>query len=111
MGICDSAKNQNAVPNNTQTNITNQIQTTNNQTSVPETTIQNSIDQLKQNLNSNTNNNIQQNTINKQIPQSVEDNDIDNDRPSYIDRGASIGSSVRNEDSIGYNQTRNTLAV
>ena len=108
-GICDS-KNKNELAKNTQLasinnqNISNAIQTNN----------QNVASKLEQNINSNTkfittNNAIsgtEQNEINKQISQFLEDND----KPSDVDRHCSMGSSVSNEDSIGYNQTRNTVA-
>ena len=103
MGICDSNKNQNAIVNNTgQATITSQVQTSVQQP------IQNVTSKVEQNVNSNANlinNNV--NIINGNVqPNIVEEND----RPSNINRSISLGSSVRNEDSIGYNQTRETLA-
>ena len=92
MGICDSSNNKNVLPNNTQTN----IQISNNQTSLTQTPTS----KLNQNLNSNPNIN-----TNKGFQT------VDDDRPSFIDRHVSMGSSVNNEDSIGYNQTRNTVDV
>ena len=109
MGVCDS-KNKNELAKNTQSaSINNQ-----NKTNAIQTNNQNVASKLDQNINSNTkfittNNAIsgtEQNEINKQISQFLEDND----KPSNIDRHCSMGSSVSNEDSIGYNQTRNTLA-
>ena len=93
MGICDSNNHQNILPNNIQTN----IQTLNNQTSLNQKTVQNPSSKLNQNFNSNSNIN------NNKVLQTQ--NLEDDDRPSYIDRHVSMGSSLNNEDSIGYNQT------
>ena len=95
MGICDSSNNKNVLPNNTQTN----IQISNNQTSLT----QNPTSKLNQNLNSNPNINTNKGFQTQNL--------VDDDRPSFIDRHVSMGSSVINEDSIGYNQTRNTVDV
>ena len=99
MGICDSNKNQAQTPfaNNTQPATI----TTQPQTSLSHQPVQNVTSNVEQNINSNIN------LINNDA-NLVNGNDID--RPSNINRSVSLGSSVKNEDSIGYNQTRETLA-
>ena len=102
MGICDSSKNQAQTPiaNNTQTaGITSQVQT-----SLSQQPVQNVTSNVEQNINSNIN--LVNNNAN--LINGNEQNDID--RPSDINRNVSLGSSIKNEDSIGYNQTRETLA-
>ena len=100
MGICDSNKNQTPIANNIEPSTeTNQVQTTPSQQP-----IQNVTSKVEQNINSNTD--IINNNAN--ITNGNEQNEID--RPSNINRSASLGSSVKNEDSIGYNQTRETYA-
>ena len=89
MGICDSNKNNNGITNNTQTATIPQ------NTQIP--TPQNTVSNLKQNLDS----------INE--TEKNEDN-IDIGRPSNADRRYTLGSSINMDDSIGYNQTRNTYA-
>ena len=90
MGICDSSKNNNGIANNTQTATISQ----NAQIPTPQNTVSN----LKQNLE--TNNEIEQNGEN-----------IDIERPSNLDKRYTLGSSINMDDSIGYNQTRNTYAT
>ena len=119
MGICESNKNQNNA-NPTQTNPTtgNISQNTPianiSQTPSPESIPQNTVPKLEQNINSNTKfitnntnslNATEQAELNKQLSQFLEDNEKQSDR----NRSVSMGSSINNDDSIGYNQTRNTV--
>ena len=102
MGICDSNKNQAQTPiaNNTQPSaITSQVQT-----SLSQQPVQNVTSTVEQNINTDTNvlNN------NDNLINGNEQNYLD--RPGTMNSGMSIGEEVRNEDSIGYNQTRDTLA-
>ena len=102
MGICDSNKNQAQTPiaNSTQPPaITSQVQT-----SLSQQPVQNVTSTVEQNINTDTNvlNN------NDNLINGNEQNDLD--RPGTMNSGMSIGEEVRNEDSIGYNQTRDTLA-
>ncbi len=124
MGICDSNKNQNQnqnkLINNTESdtfnnqNINKVIQP-NNQNITSKLNENISSTKIEQNIDSNTKfiinnkntiNEIEQGEINKQVSKFLEEND----KPSNIDRHCSMGSSLKNEDSIGYNQTRNTFA-
>ena len=110
MGTRETNKNQNKINNNTQApNITQ------NNPVVEKT--QNDITRLKQDLNSDTkfvsndtnlingNEQQKQQTKNRQVSDFLDDID----KPSNIDRQVSMGSSVGNNDSIGYNQTKNSF--
>ena len=119
MGICESKKNQNnAIPVQTTPTTANISQNTPianiSQTPSPEPIPQDTVQKLEQNINSNTKlitnntnplNATEQAEINKQISQFIEDNEKQSDR----DKTISMGSSINNDDSIGYNQTRNTV--
>ena len=102
MGICESSNNQKAINNNAQ-NPTPATTTTKTQQNIPKTTVQRNINAGDKFVSNNINN-IPQNGENKQISNFLEDID----RPSNIDRNVSLGSSINMDDSIGYNQTRNT---
>ena len=119
MGICESNKNQNnANPTQTTPTTTNISQNTPianiSQTPSPEPIPQNTVPKLEQNINSNSrliinNTNLLNATehaeINKQFSQFLEDNEKQSDYNGKV----SMGSSISNDDSIGYNQTRNTV--
>ena len=106
MGICESSKNQNT------TSVQNARITNTSQTPSSQQIPQNTVSKVEQNNNSNINNNTNllngstQNKINKQVTQYTEENDD----VSGMARKASMGSSINNDDSIGFIQTRNTLA-
>ena len=125
MGICQSSKNQNTSANNTQNS--SKLATPVNQTQTstlineaktplpPSSTVVKTDTKLEQNINPyiksvtyNTNavNGEENKEINNQLNKILNDNE----GPSF-DRKASMGSSIYNEDSIGYNQTRHTLEV
>ena len=104
MGICESNKNQNLVGNTAQNSPVN-----NTNPSLPQSTAVKNGQKLEQNINANTQlitNN--KNEISEEQQKKI--NNQDNEGVSF-DRNVSMGSSLNNEDSIGYNQTRNTVAV
>ena len=119
MGICESNKNQNnANPTQTTPTTTNISQNTPianiSQTPSPEPIPQDTVPKLEENINSDTKlitnnpnslNATEKAEINKQISQFLEDNEKQND----CDKSLSMGSLMNNDDSIGYNQTRNTV--
>ena len=103
MGICDSNKNQAQTPiaNNTQPSaITSQVQT-----SLSQQPVQNVTSTVEQNINTDTNvlNN------NDNLINGNEQNDFD--RLGTMNAGISIQDEVKaDEESISYNQTRETHA-
>ena len=98
MGVCESNKNQKAISNNTQ--------------NVPNTTTPVNKTQATTLVN-NRNTAVPQSSNNKVITNNrntISGEEQKNDGVSF-DRNVSMGSSLNNEDSIGYIQTRNTVAV
>ena len=106
MGICESNKNQNLAGNAAQ-NVP--VNNTNTNPSVPQSAVVQNGQKLQQNINANTQ--LITNNTNAIVgEQQKKVNNQDNEGISF-DRNVSMGSSLNNEDSIGYNQTRNTVAV
>ena len=114
MGICDSNKKAvNTTPqpiNNTTvvSEVNNPQSNRNTNTGIgvnqPQPTIPTVKDNSKDNFIRFREPTSNQAGINQQISKDI-------DRPSNIDRHASLGSSINmnDDDSVGYNQTRNTL--
>ena len=102
MGCCESYSNKKAINNNAQ-NPNPATITTKTQQNIPKTTVQRNTNVGEKFVSNNINNN-PQNGVNKQISNVMEDID----RPSNTGRRVSLGSSINMDDSIGYNQTRNT---
>ena len=135
MGVCETKNNQKPNGNNsnvngntnTKTNITNNAQKTTTISQVKTPLPQNSVRNTDKESNNSNNNSIVANNNNSNIISANEENSVKKqylrmfddksnnankegeDRGQIIgaDRKASLGS-VENEDSVGYNQTRNT---